>query len=95
MPLPTNAAVAGPSLDEAQKGIVLAGFLKLLMPLIIVVPGIAAVLIAPGLDKPDDVLARLDRAEEKDIRAIDPVPLRNVAYVGGINFSDHNFDWHD
>ena len=46
-------ALAAKSLAEAQKGILFAGFLKLLMPVIIVLPGIAAVLIAPGLSKPD------------------------------------------
>lgn len=46
-------ALAAKNLGEAQKGIVLAAFLKLLMPFVIVLPGIAAVLIAPDLSKPD------------------------------------------
>lgn len=46
-------ALAAKSLPEAQKGIVFAAFLKLLMPLVIVVPGIAAVVLAPDLAKPD------------------------------------------
>lgn len=46
-------ALAARSLAEAQKGVIFAGFLKMLMPVIIVLPGIAAVVIAPGLDKPD------------------------------------------
>ncbi|WP_380879326.1 sodium/sugar symporter [Sphingomonas sp. DBB INV C78] len=46
-------ALAAKSLGEAQKGIVFAAFLKLLMPLVIVLPGIAAVVLAPGLDRPD------------------------------------------
>lgn len=46
-------ALAAKSLPEAQRGIVFAGFLKLLMPVIIVLPGIAAVVLAPGLAKPD------------------------------------------
>ncbi len=46
-------ALAAKSLGEAQRGIVFAAFLKLLMPAIIVLPGIAAVLLAPGLEKPD------------------------------------------
>ncbi|WDS36190.1 sodium/sugar symporter [Pseudoxanthomonas sp.] len=46
-------ALAAKDLAEAQKGIVLAAFLKLLMPLIIVVPGIAAVVLAPDLGRPD------------------------------------------
>jgi SSS family solute:Na+ symporter len=41
--------LAAKSIHEAQKGIVLAAFLKLLIPLLVVVPGIAAVLIAPGI----------------------------------------------
>ncbi len=41
--------LAAKSVHEAQKGIVLAAFLKLLIPLLVVVPGIAAVLIAPGI----------------------------------------------
>ena len=41
----TQRALAAKSLDEAQKGIIFAGFLKLLMPLIVVVPGIAAYVI--------------------------------------------------
>jgi SSS family solute:Na+ symporter len=46
-------ALAAKSLAEAQKGVVFAAFLKLLMPLVIVVPGIAAVVLAPGLERPD------------------------------------------
>lgn len=47
-------ALAAKSLAEAQKGIVFAAFLKLLMPVIIVLPGIAAVVLAPKLAKPDE-----------------------------------------
>lgn len=46
-------ALAAKSLPEAQKGVVFAAFLKLLMPVIIVLPGIAAVILAPDLEKPD------------------------------------------
>ncbi|HEX8485778.1 sodium:solute symporter family transporter [Sphingomonas sp.] len=46
-------ALAAKSLAEAQKGVVFAAFLKLLMPLVIVVPGIAAVVLAPDLARPD------------------------------------------
>ena len=41
----TQRALAAKSLDEAQKGVVFAGFLKLLIPLIVVIPGIAAYVI--------------------------------------------------
>ena len=52
-------ALAASSLPEAQKGIVLAAFLKLLMPVIIVLPGIAAVSLAPDLGRPDEAYPRL------------------------------------
>ena len=46
-------ALAAKSTQEAQKGILFAAFLKMLMPLIIVLPGVAAVVLAPNLDAPD------------------------------------------
>lgn len=42
-------ALAAKSLPEAQKGIAFAAYLKLLMPVIVVVPGLAALVLAPGL----------------------------------------------
>ena len=54
-------ALAAKSLDEAQKGVIFAAFLKLLMPLIIVVPGIAAVMLAPGLSAPDEAYPTMMR----------------------------------
>lgn len=47
-------ALAAKSLDEAQRGMLFAAFLKLIMPVIIVLPGIAAVVLAPDLAKPDE-----------------------------------------
>ncbi|MEG1649397.1 MAG: sodium/solute symporter, partial [Rikenellaceae bacterium] len=42
-------ALAASSLDEAQKGLVFAGFIKLILPIIVVVPGIVAfVLVSEG-----------------------------------------------
>ena len=52
-------ALAAPNLREAQKGIAFAAFLKLLMPIIVVLPGIAAVLILPDLAKPDQAYPQL------------------------------------
>jgi SSS family solute:Na+ symporter len=49
----TQRALAAKSIDEAQKGIAFAAFLKLLMPVIVVLPGIAAFVLVPDLDKPD------------------------------------------
>ncbi len=52
-------ALAAKSIREAKSGIVLAAFLKLLMPLIIVLPGIAAVALAPRLARPDEAYPSL------------------------------------
>jgi len=46
-------ALAAKSIAEAQKGVIFAAYLKLLMPFIIVLPGIAAVVLAPGLGRSD------------------------------------------
>ena len=50
-------ALAAKNVHEAQKGLIFAGFLKLLLPLIVVIPGIAAFLLAQKgiitIDKPD------------------------------------------
>ncbi|WP_022971925.1 sodium:solute symporter family transporter, partial [Xanthomonas maliensis] len=46
-------ALAAKNIGEAQKGMVFAAFLKLLMPAVVVLPGIAAVVLAPTLGKPD------------------------------------------
>ncbi len=54
-------ALAAKSLDEAQKGVLFAACLKLLMPVIIVLPGIAAVLLAPGLAKSDEAYPTMMR----------------------------------
>jgi solute:Na+ symporter, SSS family len=51
--------LAAKSVNEAQKGIVLAAFLKLIMPAIIVVPGIAALVLVPGLEKTDQAYPSL------------------------------------
>lgn len=46
-------ALAAKSNREAQKGIIFAAFLKMLMPVLVVLPGIAAVILAPDLSTPD------------------------------------------
>jgi len=46
-------ALAAKSPREAQKGIVFAAFLKMLVPVLVVLPGIAAVVLAPDLPTPD------------------------------------------
>lgn len=57
-------ALGAKDLAEAQRGITFAAFLKLLMPLIIVIPGIAAYLLAQdgqlgGIDRPDQAYPTL------------------------------------
>jgi SSS family solute:Na+ symporter len=54
-------ALAAKDLPEAQKGVMFAAYLKLLMPVIIVLPGIAAVLLAPDLRKPDEAYPTMMR----------------------------------
>jgi len=54
-------ALAAKSLAEAQKGVMFAAYLKLLMPMIIVLPGIAAVMLAPNLAKPDEAYPTMMR----------------------------------
>lgn len=46
-------ALAAKSVQEAQKGIAFAAFLKLLMPIIVVLPGIAIYVLHPDLSAPD------------------------------------------
>jgi solute:Na+ symporter, SSS family len=52
-------ALGARDIRGAQKGIVLAAFLKLLMPVIIVLPGIAAVALTPNLPRPDEAYPQL------------------------------------
>ena len=54
-------ALAAKSIDEAQRGVIFAAFLKLIMPIVIVLPGIAAVVLAPGLSKPDQAYPTMMR----------------------------------
>ena len=46
-------ALAAKSIDEAQKGIAFAAFLKLLMPIIVVLPGIAVFVMGVDISAPD------------------------------------------
>ncbi|HEY2068906.1 MAG TPA: sodium/sugar symporter [Rhizomicrobium sp.] len=52
-------ALAAKDTREAQRGIVLAAFLKLLMPVLVVLPGIAALVLAPNLARPDQAYPTL------------------------------------
>jgi SSS family solute:Na+ symporter len=50
----TQRALAAKSLAQAQKGVLFAAYLKLLMPLIVVIPGIAAFALDAQIGKPDE-----------------------------------------
>ncbi len=71
-------ALAARDFDQAQKGIVFAAFLKLLMPLIIVIPGIAAYVLAQqpgGLE-----VARPDAAYPS-LAALVPTGVRGLIFA--------------
>ncbi len=85
----TQRALAAKSLDQAQKGMIFAGFLKLLMPLIVVVPGIAAwVIVKNGIDvgfidsmkDPVTGLVKSDRAYPTLLQLL-PVGLKGLAFA--------------
>ena len=85
----TQRALAAKSLDEAQKGMIFAGFLKLLMPLIVVIPGIAAyVIVNNGIDvgfiesmkDPVTGLVKSDRAYPTLLQLL-PVGLKGLAFA--------------
>lgn len=46
-------ALAAKSLKEAQMGLIFAGFLKIILPLIVVIPGIVAFALNAPIEKPD------------------------------------------
>jgi len=52
-------ALAAKSIQEAQKGIAFAAILKLIMPIIVVLPGIAAFVLFPNLSAPDQAYPQL------------------------------------
>jgi SSS family solute:Na+ symporter len=52
-------ALAAKSQREAQKGIVMAAYLKLLTPVLVVLPGIAAVMLVPDLPSPDSAYPQM------------------------------------
>lgn len=62
--------LAAKSLPEAQKGIVFAAFLKLLMPVIVVLPGIAAFVLMPNLDPADTAYPELMNLMPEGIKGL-------------------------
>ena len=67
-------ALAGKSLKEAQLGVVFAGYLKLLIPLLVVIPGIAVFALGAKLGKSDEAYPWL-------IRNIVPVGITGLSFA--------------
>ncbi len=65
--------LAGKSLREAQYGVVFAGYLKLLIPLLVVIPGIAAFALGADLSKSDEAYPWL-------LSNIVPVGIKGLAF---------------
>ncbi|WP_114749525.1 sodium/sugar symporter [Pleomorphovibrio marinus] len=85
----TQRALAAKSLNEAQKGVIFAGFLKLFMPLIVVIPGIAAyVIVSEGIDTsfiqsmtdPEAGVIKSDRAYPTLLQLL-PSGLKGLAFA--------------
>jgi solute:Na+ symporter, SSS family len=76
----TQRALAAKNLDQAQKGMIFAGFLKLLMPLIVVVPGIAALVIVSNGTDPVTGLIKSDRAYPSLLQIL-PTGLKGLAFA--------------
>ncbi|MBU2881728.1 sodium/sugar symporter [Psychrosphaera sp. B3R10] len=66
-------ALAAKSQKEAQKGIAFAAYLKLLMPIIVVLPGIAAVVLYPNLSSPDQAYPSM--------MALMPVGIKGLVFA--------------
>lgn len=65
--------LAGKSLKEAQHGIVFAGYLKLLMPMLVVIPGIAAFVLGAKLVRSDEAYPWL-------LKTIIPVGITGLSF---------------
>jgi len=66
-------ALAAKDIKEAQKGIAFAAYLKLLMPVIVVLPGIAAVVLYPTLTSPDQAYPSM--------MALMPVGIKGLVFA--------------
>ncbi|MEQ8179051.1 MAG: sodium/sugar symporter [Amphiplicatus sp.] len=63
-------ALGAKSIKEAQTGIMFAAALKIIMPFIIVLPGIAAVALAPDLSKPDQAYPEMMKLVPTGVRGL-------------------------
>jgi solute:Na+ symporter, SSS family len=71
----TQRTLAAKSLQEAQKGIALAAYIKLLMPVIVVLPGVTAAVLITGLSP-------ADRAYPEMMITILPHGLLGIVFAG-------------
>ena len=67
-------ALAAKSVKEAQKGMLFAGFIKLLLPFLVVIPGIAAFAMQAPLEKPDEAYPWL-------LNNLLPVGIKGIAFA--------------
>ncbi|MBU0559427.1 MAG: sodium/sugar symporter [Bacteroidetes bacterium] len=70
----TQRALAAKNLKEAQNGLAFAAYLKILMPLIVVIPGIAAFHLQADIIKPDEAYPWL-------LSRFVPVGLKGLAFA--------------
>ncbi len=63
-------ALGAKNLGEAQKGLMFAAILKLFMPIIIVLPGIAAFALVPDLAKPDQAYPEMMKLVPTGLRGL-------------------------
>lgn len=68
----TQRALAAKSMNEAQRGLLFAGYLKILMPFIVVLPGIAAFVLKADITKADQAYPWL-------VNTFIPVGIKGVA----------------
>lgn len=71
-------ALASKSLDQAQKGLVFAGFLKILLPLIIVIPGIICYVMVKDGMIPD--IGKADNAYPTLLNMV-PTGVKGIAFA--------------
>jgi len=74
-------ALGAESLAEAQKGLAFAAFLKLFIPLIVVIPGIAAVILAQQGALDGAVLAEKSDGTYGELMKLAPAGLRGLVFA--------------
>jgi SSS family solute:Na+ symporter len=74
-------ALGAESLAEAQKGLAFAAFLKLLIPLIVVVPGIAALVLAQDAALSANVLNSQPDRTYGELMKLAPAGLRGLVFA--------------